>query len=74
MICTKWKIIISVYFVKKVVCFILNIVSTNLYHENENKLTDTAFDLQEIKIMGQSLYINIFSLSVTMKKSSYCDR
>ena len=42
---------ISVYFVTIIVfSVILNIVTTNLQHENENKqMTTYAFDLQKIK-------------------------
>lgn len=47
------KIRISIYFIKSVFIFILNIVSINLYHENELMNTD-AFYLQEIK-RGNSL-------------------
>ena len=33
-------------------------VSTNLLHENENKQMDTdAFDFQEIKRVGQSIFL-----------------
>ena len=55
MINTKLKIKISVYVVINVFSFILNIDSTNLKYENENKQIDTeASDLQEIKRVGQS--------------------
>ena len=58
MIYVKLKIKITVYFVTSVFSFILKIVSTNLWHENESKLIDTdAFDLQEIKRVGQSFYV-----------------
>ena len=57
----KVEIKVSVYFVTSVFSFILNIVSTNLYHENENKQTDTnIFDLQEIKRVGQSFHVLTF--------------
>ena len=59
MVCAELKIEISVYFVTSVFSFILNIVSTNQYHENENKHMNTdAFDLQNIKrVVGQSFYV-----------------
>ena len=54
----KLKVNISVSFVISVFSFILNAVSTKLYHKNENRLIDfDAFNLQEIKIVGQSFYI-----------------
>ena len=50
MISAKLKIKISVYFVTSVFSFILNIASTNLQYENENKQMDMdVFDHQEIK-------------------------
>ena len=53
MICAKLKIKISVYFVCSV-CFILNIEM----HDYENKQMGTdAFDLQEIKRVGQYFYV-----------------
>ena len=53
MICAKLKVKISVYFVIRVFSFILNIVSTNTWHENENKHMDTnTFDFQKIKKSG----------------------
>ena len=42
---------ISVYFASSVFSFSLNIVSTNLWHENKQMDTN-IFDLQEIKRMG----------------------
>ena len=47
MICAKFKTKISVHFVTSVLGFILNNVSTNLYHENEDGYDADAFDLQE---------------------------
>ena len=41
MICTKLKIKIYVYFVSSVFSLFLNIVPTNLTHENETKQIDT---------------------------------
>ena len=58
----KLKFKISVHFVTSVFSFILNIVSTNPHHDNENKLMKTdEFDHQEIKRVEQSfLCFNIF--------------
>ena len=45
--------------------FILDIVSTNLQHENENKKMDTgALDLHEIKRVDQILYVQTFYYSL----------
>ena len=52
-ICKVQNKLLSVYFVTSVI--LLNIVSTIMKLENENKLMDTdAFDLQELKRVGQS--------------------
>ena len=53
------KIKLSVDFETSVLSCILNIVSTSLQHGNKNMDTD-AFDLQEIKGVGQSLYVLTF--------------
>ena len=58
MICARLKIKTSVYFVTSLFNFILNIVSTNLQHENENKQMDTdEFDIQEIKNSGALIFM-----------------
>ena len=69
MTCAKLKIKISVYFVTSVFSFSLNIVSTNLWHENENKQTNTGeFDLQEIKRDGQ--YFNVLTFFYSLKRQT----
>ena len=62
MICGKLKIKICAYFVTSILSLVSNIVLTNLYPENENKQLDAiAFDLQDIKRVGQSfLSFDIF--------------
>ena len=57
-VCTKLKINVSA----NSVTFQLNIVSTKLWHKNENRQIDfNAFDLQKIKRVGQSfLYFDNF--------------
>ena len=56
--CAKLKIKIFVYFVTNVFSFILNIVSTNLHHENENKQKGTdAFDISRNKKSGAIFYV-----------------
>ena len=48
MVCAMLNIKISVYFVRCVFSFILNIAATDLQHGNENKQMDTvAFDPQK---------------------------
>ena len=58
--CATLKATVFVYFVR-MFNFIVNIVSTKPKHKNENKKFDIdAFDLQEIKRVGQSFYILTF--------------
>ena len=63
------KFKITVYNVKSMHRFILNIVPTKLYNKNKNKLKDRdSFDFQNIKRARQSLYSNIFYSSVLAAK------
>ena len=58
MICEKLKFKITVHFATCVHRSILNNVLTKLQHKYINKMKDTdAFDLQNIKRVGQSFYI-----------------
>ena len=58
MVCEKLKFKITIYFVACVHRLIFNIVSTKLLRKNINKKKDRdAFDLQNIKRVGHSLYI-----------------
>ena len=60
MACAKKIVNVLLYFVTNMFSFILNIVSTKLLQKNENRLIDfDAFDLQEIKRVGQPFYIFI---------------
>ena len=55
----KLKFKITVYFLTSVYKMVLNIVSSKLQHKNINKHKDRcAFDLHNIKRMGQSFYIS----------------
>ena len=55
------RIKVTIYYVTNVNRSILNIVSTKLQHKNINKQKDRdAFDLQNLKTMGQSFYFDNF--------------
>ena len=63
MVCENLKFEITVYFVTSVHKSILKIVSTKLYHKNINKKKDRdAFDIQNIKRVGQSFYTGIVTV------------
>ena len=62
----QWfKVEITKYFITSAFNFIINIISTNLkYKYVNNHKNREAFDIQEIKRVGQDLYISTFLILI----------